>query len=308
METELYKKYRPTTLKAVKGQAAATSSLQAMLDSKRLPHTILFAGPSGCGKTTLARILITELNCSEIDSHELNCADFRGIDMVREIRATMTRAPLKGDSRVWIIDEAHQLSSAAQNAFLKILEDTPKHVYFFLVTTNPGKLLKTIRTRSTTITLKALSAKVLERLIISIARREQAELTEEVVNAIVKAADGSARQALVILHQILYLESEEDQLEAITHTKEEATAITVYKQLVNTRTKWPEVAKTLRELSDDPEGVRRLILACARNSLLRGGKTAPRAYIIITEFEDNFYDSGPAGLARACYAVVVGAK
>src|SRR5688572_25883760 len=140
---ELYKKFRPKTLKGVVGQEGAVSSLQSMIDKGRLPHTILFSGPSGCGKTTIARILKGILECSDLDFFEINCADFKGIDMVRDIRRYVGIPPLHGKSRVWLIDEAHQLTKDAQNAFLKLLEDTPKHAYFMLATTDPQKLLPT---------------------------------------------------------------------------------------------------------------------------------------------------------------------
>src|SRR5690606_3369465 len=108
-----------------------------------IPHAMLFTGPSGCGKTTLARILRVKLRCSDNDFQEINAADFRGIDSIRSMRQQVGAAPLGGDSRIWLIDEAHSMTADAQNAFLKLLEDTPRHVYFFLATTDPQKLKKT---------------------------------------------------------------------------------------------------------------------------------------------------------------------
>jgi len=139
--------------------------LAQMVKRNKVPHTLLFSGPPGCGKTTLARILRKKLNCGKYDFSEVNCADFRGIDMVRDIRSHLQQAPISGDCRVWLIDEAHKLSNDAQNAFLKMLEDTPNHVYFFLATTNPQKLLKTIRTRCTEVVVKSLGDKNMEELI-----------------------------------------------------------------------------------------------------------------------------------------------
>ena len=144
---ELYKKYRPKNFKRIVGQPTITEQLTSMTRSNQFPHSSLFSGPSGCGKTTLARIMRNKLDCGDQDFQEVNCADFRGIDMVRDIRNRMNLAPIGGECRVWLIDEAHQLSSQAQNAFLKILEDTPSHVYFMLATTDPQKLIPTIRTR-----------------------------------------------------------------------------------------------------------------------------------------------------------------
>ena len=147
--TELYKRFRPKSLDAVVGNGGTVAALQKFLKKGNLPHTILFKGPSGCGKTTLARILAKELGCGVLDLREYNSADFRGIDTIRDISRIMTNAPAAGNCRVFILDEAHQLSKDAQNAALKILEDTPKHVYFFICTTDPQKLIATIRSRCT---------------------------------------------------------------------------------------------------------------------------------------------------------------
>ena len=161
MSKELYKKHRPKNLKRVFGQSVAIGTLKPLIEAKQVPHSLLLTGPSGCGKTTLARILVKELKCAKADFMEVNCADFRGIDTVRDIRTRMMQAPIGGDCRVWLIDEAHMLTSAAQTAFLKMLEDTPDHIYFFLATTHPQKLLKTIKTRCTEIKLKEMTAKYL---------------------------------------------------------------------------------------------------------------------------------------------------
>ena len=130
MTQELYKKYRPKSFDRVNGQEAAIKSLSTFVEKGKIPHAILFTGPSGSGKTTLARIITKHLECGFSDFQELNCADLTGIEEVRKIRQRMNYACMGGKSRVWIIDEAHKLSNAAQNAFLKMLEDTPKPVSY----------------------------------------------------------------------------------------------------------------------------------------------------------------------------------
>jgi len=205
-EKELYKKYRPKDFEGVVGQTDALKSLQQMAKNKKIPHALLFTGPSGCGKTTLARIVRRELGCGKHDFSEVNCADFRGIDMVRDIRSRMMQAPISGSCRVWLIDEAHRLTGDAMDAFLKILEDTPDHVYFMLATTNPQKLLKTVRTRCTEISVKSLSNKDIVKLVTDVAKKEGKTLPKEVAKKIADKCEGSARQALVLLHQIIDLE------------------------------------------------------------------------------------------------------
>lgn len=304
---ELYKKYRPRKLEAMIGQDSTVKMLKQMLKRNRLPHTLLFEGPSGCGKTTFARILRKTLGCGKHDFVEKNCADFRGIDMVRDIRSHLQQAPISGSCRIWLIDEAHKLSNDAQNAFLKMLEDTPNHVYFMLATTDPQKLLPTIRTRCTEAIVKKLSNSNMQKLIGRVCKKEEVEIPEEVIEEIIESSEGSARKALVLLNQIIDLEDEEDMLETIKATTMEIQAKIIARTLLNPRVKWYEMAKIIRETAgEEAEQIRWMVLGYSKKVLLSGGKQAGRAYIIIDAFRDNFYDSKLAGLAAACYEVVIG--
>lgn len=303
--TELYKKHRPTTLARVLGQDETTKVLQGMLEENRVPHSILLTGPSGCGKTTIARILRTSLECSDQDFQEVNCADFRGVDMVRDIRRQMGFSPVGGKCRVWMIDECHKLTNDAQNAILKILEDTPKHVFFILATTDPQKLIRTIRTRCTELTVRDLSEKELVRLVKRTARKEKVDLPEEVVDQIVQDSLGSARMALVLLDKILGLDPGE-MLESVrAQAAQENEAIELCRALLGKKP-WKTVSQVLRGLQGDPESVRYAVLGYATSVLLGGGKQAPRAYLVIDAFRENFYDSKKAGLVAACYEVSTG--
>lgn len=298
---ELYKKHRPRTLKAVVGAESSTAALRNMLDQGTLPHTILFNGPSGCGKTTLARILKTELKCHDMDFKEMNCSDFRGIDTIREISRLMHLAPTGGSVRVWLLDEVHQLSKDGQHAALKILEDTPSHVYFFLCTTDPQKLLKTILTRCCDMPVRLLTEKELTALVSKVVRREKAEVSEEVTEEIVSAAQGSARTALVLLDKALNL-SPEQRVEAVQQKlAEDNEAIELCRALIRKDT-WNKVAGILRNLKGDPESIRYAVMGYARAVLLK--KKDLQAYNIICAFENNFYDSKAAGLVRASFEAI----
>lgn len=303
MTTELYRVHRPKRFEDVKGQDDAVRILTNLVEKKKVPHAILFSGSSGCGKTTLARILAKKLGCGKNDFAEINCADFRGIEMVRDIRQRMGLAPIGGKCRVWLIDEFQSATKDAQNGILKMLEDTPPHVYFMLATTDPQKLLPTIRTRCTEVKVSPLTPKVLTTLVETVTSKEGVQLEEEVVERLVEVSEGSARKALVLLHQIIRIESTEDQLNAIVSTDSKRQAIEIARALINPRAKWSDVSKILKGVEDEPETIRHLVLGYAKSVLLGGGKLTPRAYLIINAFRDNFYDSKHAGLCVACYEV-----
>ncbi len=302
----LYKKYRPRTLDKVAGQVRAVATLQKFLDRGDLPHSILFTGPSGCGKTTLARILKKALDCGNADFQEINSSDHRGVEVVRDIRRYMNLSPIAGACRIWILDEAHKLTNDAQNAFLKMLEDTPDHVYFFLLTTDASKLIKAIHTRCSEIRLVPLTEAELEGLLCAVAGLENLKVSDKVIGEIVEVSEGSARKALVILEQVGGFEGDAAQLQAVQASSvNKDQAIALARVLINPQAAWAPVATILKDLKDeDPEGIRYLVLAYARSVMLGGGNLAPRAFMIIDYFSENFYDSKQAGLAAACWAVV----
>lgn len=305
---ELYKKYRPSKLSEIVGQDEAVASLKGMLAQNKLPHTILFTGPSGVGKTTLARILKNRLKCSDIDFNDVNCASIDGVlDVIRGIQARMTQAPLAGPCRIWLLDEVQSLTRAtyAQQAMLKILEDTPKHVYFFLCTTDPGKLLTAIRSRSTEVKLKSVGHDDLYVLLKGTLDKEGTKVSDAVVEKIIEAAEGGPRKAMVLLHQVLGVEDEIKQLELIEKSDTKNLAITLARSLVcfpNKRPPWPRIGQILKDIEgEDCEQIRHLILSYARSVILKGGGLAPVAADAIDCFETNLQDSKHAGLALMCW-------
>jgi len=302
--TELYKTYRPRKLSQVYGQKDAVAILTKKIERKELPHALILCGPSGCGKTTIARILRRPLECDKAEFRELNCADTRGLDTIREIRSRMNLAPLRGKSKIYLLDEVHMLTKESQNALLKMLEDTPKHVYFQLCTTEPQKLIKTIHTRSTIVQVKSLSDGELEKLLDYVCTQEKIHISEEVLARIVQFSDGSARQALVLLDQVYRLDGEEAQLSAVESTTTEREGKELVKALIDPKVRWPEIANILKKTTEEPEKVRRAVLGYATAVMLNGGKLAARCVLILATFRDHFYDCGKAGLVLACHEVV----
>lgn len=302
---ELYRTHRPTSLKQVIGQPKVVQQLTKFLEKGNFPHANALIGPSGVGKTTVVRILKKKLGCSDTDYVESNCADFRGIESIRDMRSRMSLAPMNGKCRIYHLDEAHKMTNDAQNAFLKMLEDTPAHVYFFLSTTEINKLIKTVKTRLTKFVFDPLSTKFLTEIVLQVAEKEGKKFSEEVIEKIVEGADGSARQALVSLHQILNIEDEDEQLANISSVQADREAIEIARALINPKTDWSAMAKILREVQEEPESIRYLVLAYVSKILVSGRKD-PRCKLILDRFSYNFYDTKKAGLIGACYEVIVG--
>jgi len=308
---ELYKKHRPKRFRQMVGNENTIRSLQSMLSSGTLPHTLLFYGPSGCGKTTLARILKRELGCKDIDFVELNSASFRGVDTIREVASGIHFPPTASPCRIWLLDEVHKLTNDAQNAALKMLEDTPGHVYFFLCTTMPEKLIKPIRTRCCAMPVRLLTYEELECLLHRILRRESILLSEEVQDELIASAQGCARTLLVLLDKVTNLPEDKQKQAIAERLEEENEAIELCRALIKGES-WKKVAGILKNLKSDPEATRWAVLGYARSVLLnsRGVKdpSAAQAFLVIDCFGKPFYDSKEAGLVAACYDVLYGSN
>ena len=304
---ELYKKHRPKKLKDIYGQPTTVTKLNNIFEHDNIPHAMLFTGPSGCGKTTLARIVRRKLKCSKYDFHE---DAPRKIDDIRLIGNRMRQAPMKGSCLVWLIDEAHKLTSDAQDEFLKMLEDTPRHVYFLLTTTDPQKLKTTVKNRCTEFAVRPLKETHIQALLQTVCKEEEVKVTQDVICKIIDNSNGSARQALVLLNAIINLESEAEMLEAILAVTAETQAFAIVQALLyKPKTSWKEMARILKATEgEEPEQIRWLVLSCCKTELLKAGHLSGRAFLIIDAFRDNFYDSKLAGLAAACYEVIEGIK
>ncbi len=305
MTHDLANKYRPQTFKDVLGQREAVRFLTDKLKTKTIPHALLFAGHSGAGKTTLARILRNSLGCGDTDFHELNGADARGIDKVREIIVRLNYYPLGGTCRVWLIDEAHRLTGDAQSALLKPVEEPPEFVYFFFCTTEPKKILRTIRDRCALVSVPPVPRKDLLNLVGKVVEAEGIETTAKVLSSLVNLADGSARQALKLLERLIGVDGEEAQQQRLITSETEKFANYVVGYLMGwEKVTWEEFGAKLKDCDEEPEQLRRLILSVATTVLLKGGKGMKRAAAIIQVFRDDWFSCGKAGLAVSCYDVL----
>ncbi len=227
----LARKYRPQRFADLVGQDPVRLTLERAVATNRVAHAYLFAGPRGSGKTTTARLLAKALNCetrkpdeaepcnrcqtcsditggSSLDVLEIDGASNRGIEEIRNLRENVKYAPSGGKSKVYIIDEAHQLTDFAWNALLKTLEEPPPHVRFVFATTEPQDVPETIASRCQVFEFRRLRSEELVRHLLHIAKAESAVLEEEAAALIARAAEGSVRDALSRLDQALAVSSD----------------------------------------------------------------------------------------------------
>ena len=224
----LYLKYRSKNLDEL-DLTDVSESLKKIVSKKSIPHAFLFAGPKGTGKTSAARILAKIINCqdlkdtkpcdkcgqcisiingSNLDVVEMDAASHRGIDDVRVLRDAVKLAPVSGKKKIYIIDEVHMLTAEASNALLKTLEEPPEHVVFILATTNPEKLIGTIRSRTTLIPFRKASIPEIIRSLKRVVDGEKIKIEESALKLIAEASDGSFRDAIKMLEQLTAEEKE----------------------------------------------------------------------------------------------------
>jgi DNA polymerase-3 subunit gamma/tau len=313
----LYRRFRPQRFEEVLGQAHVTRPLRAAVRDGKVAHAYLFSGPRGTGKTSTARILAMALNCelpedgepdgtcdscvairlgSSMDVQELDAASNRRIDDVRDLLSRVALGT-PGRSKIYIVDEVHQLTSDASTALLKTLEDPPRHVTFVLATTDPQKVLPTIRSRTQHFEFRLLGSDVLGSLLRDVVGKAELDLPPEAIDLVVRRGHGSARDALSALDQVAAAGTAEDEA-AVVPDLVDAIADQDAARLLLSVAEAAEAGLDPRRLAND-------LLEYLRNGFLA---TRARSLVMLADdaaaqAEAQARRLGPAALVRAMTTV-----
>lgn len=319
-EGGLHTKHRAKSFAEIVGNESTIKSLQSMLKKpkKEISHVFLFAGIYGAGKTSFGRILARELGCNmEFDYLEVDAGKDRKVSDADELKKIIRYGATKGEIRVIVIDEIQETHRGNyMGSLLKTLEDgCPSHIYFILCTTNPEKINKGILSRSSKYYLNPLKSDQISILLNRVCRRERVRVKNTIIDEISGSSGGSARNALVLLDQVMKLEDEKDQLEVLKNSTDiifssevqDEDIINLAKALLKRRP-WTEVTKIIKELQSDPEKVRIVIFrycgACLLNMKPSQSKLPfyDMCRLVMESFKTPFYNTatGLHDLVLAC--------
>ncbi len=275
-------KYRPTKLRDVIGNKEIVASIKNIVKQKEKAQAFLFSGSSGCGKTTLARILAKKLGAVEQSIVELNVANTRGIDTVRDIIRESQFGHISGSSKVYIYDEFHTATREAQEALLKLIEDAPLHSYFIFCSTSPERIIETIRNRCVKYSVRALSDSESMQLLRNVCSSENIEVDERILKLIVEHSGRIPRTLLVNLYECKDLEYE--QAKALLENTAEGVkteVIEICRMLIRPKDiKWPDLMKKIDTILqvDSGESVRKMMFAYFA-SVLRNAKKESQVFL-----------------------------
>lgn len=296
----LYNKYRPTSFEEMKGDY---SRIEKVLKKEDHNHVFLFEGPSGCGKTTAARIFAGMVGAYETDIQERNCSNATGIDDMRKIIEEIPLSPF-GKAKIYILDEFQNVSSQAQNALLKELEDVPGHVYFALCTSDSRKVIPTIKTRAVLVNFPPLTEDDIYDILRDIKTKEGFGVTKDTLFAIAENAQGSARKAINTLESIGQLDQEEqEKVLAQAGSIDSAEVIDLCRTFFSDKPTWRDLRMQLQALEKnnvDSEAIRRALLGYGK-SILLGQNNNDTVAMLMDRIKENTYDTGFPGVVSMIY-------
>lgn len=308
----LQHKYALDTLDQMYGNDVLMDTLVSYLERPfdEIPRVYLFSGIEGTGKTALAKAMASTLKCSKLDIIELDASSDRGIDSIRSLKQNVGITPLSGDVKAIILDEVHGVTPQAQEAMLKMLNDAPKHCFFFLCTTEPEKLKPTIIRRCHQFELKTLTQSTMMGFLKDICEEEdmddkEIESMKDVLKKIQQVSNGSAGTALKYLDMVITTTDYNEAIELISNVTYNETTVKIIVDclLSNEKDKWDSIRGKLKDIKGNPESTRMGILNYLNAILLNtGGPESVFISVLMSCFLDSVMYSGAAGLNGAVYA------
>jgi DNA polymerase-3 subunit gamma/tau len=313
----LYQECRPQSLNDIIGNVATVGALNKMLKQSvtNRPHAILLKGPSGCGKTTIARILAKEFGSVDETIIELNAANTRGIDTIREISSSLSLSGLGGKVKTYILDESQAITTIAQEALLKSIEDCPQHCYFVLCTTSPDNIIKTVRNRCSEYEVNTLTNSQIKELLTKVCQKKELKVSEDVLEGIVQTCEGSPRAAIVSLEQIIGIDDVNDAFEILVKgTVADGNVIDFMKMMMWSpeirKQRWKQIIDKFNSLTDDNEKLRRSMLTFLYNNLKKLKDTDVEIAVDIAKLMEIFsvstFYGGKSALAVLVVKAVLG--
>lgn len=299
----LVQKYRPTNFDEVIGQESAVKSLKALFerDKGALPHGFFFYGPYGVGKSTLGFIIRKLLECHDQDFIFYDAAKLSTKDAIIEAVSRCNFRPLGGPTKVYLIDECHNMSKKAQETLLTSVEHPPSHAYFIFCTTEPEKMIPTIRSRCMEFKLRHVDRRKLFTYLQELCKKEGVDdYPEKVLKQIAHCAEGSVRNAVKMLDQVIDIEDDDEAFEAVAEASLGSSEVKELCQLLmSSGTRWDQIAKVFKGIDEEPEKIRYALLGYFGAVLLNKGDQ--RICDMITVLSEPCMYSGRGGLTGLLY-------
>ena len=309
----LHTSYRPKKLKRIVGNKDIKESLYGILKRKEIPPAFLFSGESGCGKTTFARALAYELKVHKSELIELNAADDRGINKIRELKEAIKYGPMVGKKKFILLDEGHRITPDAQEALLKMLEEPPPYIHFAICTTEPEKLKATFKRRCMHYNVTPLTSDEMFELLGRVLNKELGngeEFPQSILDKIEELADGSAGQALKLLDQVIDMADENKAIKILQSAKTTALeVIDVCRILISDKgekVKWAKIRPFLTGFDGNVDDARMHILGYLGKVLV--DNPSPITARMMDWFTNPMTYAGKNGLRLALYYAIFGAE